>query len=151
MAIGNALAELRESKPMDPSEPADSKSKPIRVVLYFPLGSTDHNRESEILPLVEDYLCRTFGGLTSYPAQGLYVREHDAIIQRESVQVLEIYASPGLWARFEEEFHHLGEALARVLDQQSVAITVEGVLTLKSKSAPVEGEDWPWVPCATSL
>ena len=128
-------------------------ARPIRFVLYFPLGRTAPAQVTGLLRLVEDYLCRAFGGLTSYPAFGLYLLEGRTTIQRESVQVLEIYASPVTWARLEDKMHQFGSALARVLRQDNVAMSMEGELIFKRPDDHEEAEEWTWLsaslyPCS---
>ena len=114
----------------DKGKNTTDSEKPVRFVLYFPLGREDDAPRGELLSAVEEYLCETFGGLTSYPATGLYVSPIGKI-QREPVQVLEAFADPEAWSAAHHGMHSLAGALARLLDQDSVALSVDGSLLLK--------------------
>lgn len=100
--------------------------KLIRFALYFPLG----NGETELgalLQALEEFLCAAFGGLTSYPGTGLF-RRQSGTIQRESVQVLEGYCSPEVWAMLDREIDRILPLLARAMNQQSIAFSYNGEL-----------------------
>lgn len=129
---------------MDDQDASEAGCRPVRFVLYFPLKNTAQKRAEALLSSVEDHLCRIFGGLTSYPAKGLYLNEESASIQRESVQALEVYATPGAWAKSEEEMNQLAAVVARALGQESVAMSVDGVLMFKAPGDHREAGDWPW-------
>lgn len=100
--------------------------KLIRFALYFPLG----NGETELgalLRTLEEFLCASFGGLTSYPGTGLF-RRKSGTIQRESVQVLEGYCSPEVWAMLAREIDRILALLALAMNQQSIAFSYNGEL-----------------------
>jgi hypothetical protein len=134
---------------MDETDHPGSAGKPIRFVLYFPLGSPSSARAADLLRRVEDHLCRTFGGLTSYPARGMYLRDSSTTIQRENVQALEIYANPDLWTDAGPKMHELAAILAGLLDQESVAISVEGTMIFKGAGDHAEAGDGAWLMAAS--
>lgn len=107
------------------------QSKRIRVAVYYPLGDRQDCSLERTRAAVEDYLCEIFGGVTSYPATGVY-RTTEGRTLRESVQVLESYATTEMWVEHETAVKCLSAALARQFKQESVAVSVGGVLVLVS-------------------
>ncbi len=95
---------------------------PKRFVIYLPAVKWEWE---DLLAGVELLLCRRFGGLTTYPATGLFQRETGAI-QRESVQVLECYGELESWPEDRLILHGLAGILAAVMEQEAIACSVDG-------------------------
>jgi len=100
------------------------KSRPLpkRFVIYLPEVEAGGGKLQEA---VELFLCRRFGGLTSYPATGLFQRESKAI-QREKVQVMECYGERETWPDDRLLLYGLAAVLANVMDQEAIACSVDG-------------------------
>jgi hypothetical protein len=74
---------------------------------------------------MEDGICKLSGGLTSYPADGLYLAPSGEV-QRDRVQVLEVYGAEEKAAAIERELKAIAASLAIELDQESIALSVGG-------------------------
>ena len=96
---------------------------PIRFVIYLP-GSAEGDGAG-IATAVKQMLCDRFGGVTSYPAVGVFKRVSGTNLE-ESVQVLESFCEKARWEQEEAFVHSLVEVIATLLDQESVACLVEG-------------------------
>lgn len=96
---------------------------PIRFVIYLPdPGDGDG---TGIATAVKQMLCDRFGGVTSYPAVGVFKRVSGKNLE-ENVQVLESFCEKTRWNQEEAFVHSLAEMIATLLDQESVACLVEG-------------------------
>lgn len=103
-----------------------------RFVIYLPTlrkdGAAIDGFES-LAMAAESLICEKFGGVTSYPARGAF-RGESGTIQRESVQVLESYCDDAIWREEAGFLGGLAQILARELDQESVACSLDGAMTL---------------------
>jgi hypothetical protein len=99
---------------------------PKRFVMYLP--EVEAGRTG-LLEAVEHLFCRRFGGVTSYPAVGLFQSESGAI-QRERVQVLECYGELENWSADCALLRGLATVIASLLDQEAIACSVDGRMHL---------------------
>ena len=82
----------------------------------------------KLVEAAEELLCERLGGVTSYPARGAYIRESGEI-QREQVQVLESFCDEQVWEKEAIFLKQLAKLLARELDQESVACSLDGEMS----------------------
>jgi hypothetical protein len=102
-----------------------SKPAPKRFVIYLPKSAETKG----IVSTVELLLCRRFGGLTTYPAVGMFEGKSKDI-QREEVQVIECYGELETWEKDGPMVYGLASLLALLLSQESIGCSVEGRLYL---------------------
>lgn len=95
-----------------------------RFAFYFPLGDCPENRV-HLMQRIEDDICRRAGGLTSHPAVGLYAKP-DGTLERDKIQVLEIFVAETAAEAFEGNLRRQAAALAAELEEDSVAYSVDG-------------------------
>ncbi|MES2923124.1 MAG: hypothetical protein V4819_16325 [Verrucomicrobiota bacterium] len=79
-------------------------------------------------------LCALFGGVTSYPANGMFRRE-TGIIQNEALVVLECFCQVETWNQHASSVRRLVTILGGLLDQESVACSLDGNMIFVSPSA----------------
>lgn len=103
--------------------PASPPPAPKRFALYLPKEASE--AVPGLIPAVELLFYRRFGGLTTYPAVGLYDSERGQI-QREEVLVMECYGELDDWAEDGPKLHRLATILAAVLKQETIACSVDG-------------------------
>jgi hypothetical protein len=84
---------------------------------------------------VQGILCKRFGGVTSYPAVGLFKRASGAP-EEERVQVLESFCAPDAWRENEGFLIKMAEVIGAILKQESIACQVNGWMHL---IGPVSG------------
>lgn len=118
-----------------PSTTLSSKvetSQPHRVVLYYPAKQrdgtpvTNHEGLAQALELL---LCREMGGVTRYAAVGNYTTV-SGTIHRENIEVLEVYCEAIKWEEQRRFLEILAGGLARTMNQESLALAVNGRLYL---------------------
>jgi hypothetical protein len=112
----------------DPETPA----RRHRFVIYLPTKRKDGESIEgfeQLAMAAEALICERLGGVTSYPARGAF-QGKSSNIQREQVQVLETYCDEAHWAREARYLSALAQVLARELDQESVACSLDGVMAL---------------------
>lgn len=108
-----------------------------RFVIYLPTKRKDGEpvKGFENLTLAaESLICERLGGVTSYPARGAFQGE-SGTIQREHVQVLESYTDDLQWTLESKFLSALAQILARELDQESVACSLDGAMALVTPDA----------------
>jgi hypothetical protein len=103
--------------------PVSTPPAPKRFVLYLPKAASE--AVPGLIPAMELLFCRRFGGLTTYPAVGLYQSEGGEI-QREEVFVMECYGELEGWMEDGPRLHHLAAVLAVILEQETIACSVDG-------------------------
>lgn len=115
-----------------PFVPVSEKSKPHRFVIYLPSCQADGAPIPGFEKKAEETaraLCARFGGITSYPATG-YFEGANRGAQKEAIQVLEFFCGPEELAREEAFLWSLLLKLRRRLNQESVACSLDGRMTL---------------------
>ncbi len=70
-------------------------------------------------------LCDLFGGVTVYPAKGLYQRE-SGTPQSEEILVLESFCDNEGWTRKSAFLHAWASVLSALLRQESIACSMDG-------------------------
>ena len=110
-----------------------------RFALFLP----SRNKEGEAIQSFEKVsevtahtLCGLFGGVTRYPATGMFHRETGAT-QKEEVVVLECFCEVEKWNRNSPSVLRLVRLLSGLLDQESVACSLDGEMIFVS---PAEGD-----------
>lgn len=100
----------------------DDPPLPHRLLLYLPT-STDF--QDRIHQVVQHLLCGKLGGLTSYPAQGAYQRQNGQA-EIENIRVLEAYCEGSERIRQVEVLRRMAAVLGWAMNQETVAIAVDG-------------------------
>jgi len=118
---------------MEPDVPWNSEGPlPLRFVIYIPLAEEPSGRcalHREVLEEVQGILARRFGGVTSYPATGLFMRSSGRC-EEEKVQVLESFCQREAWRENQQFLHVLAGAVGAILQQESIACQVDGRMHL---------------------
>ena len=95
---------------------------PHRLVIYLP-SSCDF--DERVHQAVQHLMCVELGGATSYSAQGAYRRDNNQV-QIESIRVLEAYCESSERIRKVKILRRVAAVLGKVMEQESVAIAVDG-------------------------
>lgn len=106
----------------------DTTPRPHRFVLYLPVGEPAGSH-GDLIRVIETLLCERFGGVTSYPAVGLFKRS-SGVLQREPVQVLESFCEVEVWEAEGAFMVAIAGAVAEILAQESVAFSLDGRMHL---------------------
>ena len=118
-----------------PSEWFGSQSPPTRrFALFLPSrskqGVTIQSFE-KVCDATAHALCSFFGGVTSYPATGMFLRDTGKT-QQEPVVVLECFCEVETWHHHASAVHRLVRLLSGLLDQESVACSLGGKMVFVS-------------------
>jgi len=140
---------------MDPSSDfpdSGGKPLPLRFVIYIPAeapGSLQEGSAEAAAEAVAELLCERFGGVTCYPATGIFKGASGAH-QKEEVQVLECFCELECWAGQQGFVHTLAGTIAAMLGQESIACSVNGRMNLVPPDPRAQGEipagEDPWEP-----
>lgn len=103
--------------------PTISPPAPKQFALYLPKAPAEE--VDTLVSAVESFICRCFGGLTTYPAVGMYQNKNGEI-QREEVFVLEGFGELETWDKDGAELYSLAAALAVILKQETIGCSVDG-------------------------
>lgn len=128
---------------------ASGKPLPLRFAIYIPAAPEPGVPESaalEVTAAVRTILCDRFGGVTSYPALGLFKRE-SGVNQQEEVHVLESFCEVEVWEARGSFLLTLAGVIAAVLEQERVACLINGRMYLiqpdprvsRPQPSPVDG------------
>jgi len=123
--------------PQTPPHFTNQGALPRRFVIYVPAGprGIQPTADGPVTEAVATILCDRFGGVTSYPAKGSFTRDSGAM-QTESVMVLESYCEPGVWDTNRAFMEHLAATLASLLNQESIACSLDGRMELVKPVSP---------------
>jgi hypothetical protein len=118
-----------------------STALPVRFVIYIPSEpelADAGSCSSQLMKEVQSILCNRFGGVTSYPAVGLFKRA-SGVPQEERVQVLESFCAPEAWKANERFLVKMAEVIGAILKQESIACQVNGWMHLIGPGRDVAG------------
>jgi hypothetical protein len=124
-----------------------------RFVIYLPTKRRDGEPVDgfeELAMAAESLICERLGGVTSYPARGAFQGESGAI-QREPIQVLESYCDETHWGAEARFLGALAQILARELDQESVACSLDGAMALVVPDASLKKQIADFQTCTPEL
>ncbi|MBC7979480.1 MAG: hypothetical protein H7Y36_02845 [Armatimonadetes bacterium] len=79
----------------------------------------------DVLEATTNLLCELFGGVTCYPALGLFQRETGSP-QREEIHILESYCDNTAWARESHFLWTMAGVLSALLRQETMACSLDG-------------------------
>ena len=102
-----------------------------RFVIYLPSCRKDGSAiegYQDLADAAARLLCELFGGVTSYPATGLF-RRSTGEAQKEQVVALETFCESADWERRSNFLHRTAAMLAELLDQESIACSLDGRLS----------------------
>ena len=117
---------------IDIFEGARASTRCHRFVIYLPTKRKDGTPVEgfeQLASAAEELICRRLGGVTSYPACGAFIRDTGQL-QREHIQVLESFSSEDAWREHSPFLGRLAKLLARELDQESIACSLDGEMAL---------------------
>ncbi|MES2980904.1 MAG: hypothetical protein V4727_01210 [Verrucomicrobiota bacterium] len=99
-----------------------------RFAIYLPSCQKDGKSIDGFEALADStsrMLCERFGGVTGYPAKGLYQRE-SGTPQSEEILVLESFCDSEGWERESAFLHAWARVLSALLHQESIACSMDG-------------------------
>jgi len=109
----------------------ETTTLPKKFVIYVP---TETGAAPQVCGAVENILCDRLGGVTSYPARGVF-KMADSSRKTEKIQVLETYCEATDWVKQKPFLWSLAKILSAVLEQEAMAVAVDGRMELLDKSA----------------
>ena len=112
--------------------PTSCPPAPKRFALYLPKVAA--NEVDNLISTVEQFICRRFGGLTTYPAIGMYQNKRNEL-QREEVVVLEGFGELETWQEDGPALYTLALTLAVMLRQETIGCSVDGRMFFVEPSA----------------
>jgi hypothetical protein len=108
---------------------------PRKFTIYIP---SEAGSGTQVCEAAENILCDRLGGVTSYPARGIF-RMSDGGRTSEAIQVLEAYCEADEWRENEPFLRCMAEVLCAALSQEVIACAVDG----RMEMIPPKREDFP--------
>ena len=116
---------------------------PLKFVIYIPLGDGGKERNSQGRSMVKEVqavLCSRFGGVTSYPAVGMFKRA-SGVPEEERVQVLECFCEQEAWEEQQLFLYRMAGLIGALLKQESIACQVNGRMHLIDPDPAAAGHE----------